>query len=94
MADRDGEFNVFSGNHVRIDIRIDIFHLIKPTTIQKFGKQIHLVDLTQTRLIWQVLALSLSQGHVANLRNYISTSKLPLATNIGRMVTYLIHSSL
>lgn len=50
MADRDGEFNAFWDNHVRIDIRLDIFNLIKPMTI-KFGKQIHLVDLTQTRLI-------------------------------------------
>ena len=34
--------------------------------IPKFGKQVHLSELTQMRLIMQVLKMSASQAHVAN----------------------------
>ena len=50
MADRGGEFSFLQGIHVRIAIRIDIFIFIRPMTT-KFGKQVHLQDLTQMRLI-------------------------------------------
>ena len=50
MADRGEEFSFFQDIHVRIDIRIDISISIRPMTT-KFGKQLHLQDLTQMRLI-------------------------------------------
>ena len=46
MADRDDKFIFFQD----IYLRIDIFVSIGPRVI-KFGKQVHLKDLTQTRLI-------------------------------------------
>ena len=46
MADRGGEFRFFQGIHVRIDISISVRPMIT-----KFGKQVHLQDLTQMRLI-------------------------------------------
>ena len=46
MADRGGEFSFFQGIHVRIDISISVRPMIT-----KFGKQVHLQDLTQMRLI-------------------------------------------
>ena len=63
MADRDGEFRFFQDVHVRIDIRIGISRFIRPMTT-KFEKQVHLQDLTQLRLIKQVLVTSLRQDHV------------------------------
>ena len=42
--------------------------------ITKFDKRIHLKDLTQMRLIKQVLVISLRLDHV---RNYIIISPLP-----------------
>ena len=46
---------------VRIDIRIDIS--IKHITTQ-FGKQVHLQELTEMRLIKQVMVSSSRQDHV------------------------------
>ena len=63
MADRGGEFRFFQGIHVRIDITIDILISIKPI-IAKFGKQLHLQDLAQMRLIKQLLATLSHQYHV------------------------------
>ena len=57
MADRDGEFSFFQRIHVRIGIRIDISISIRPM-ITRFGNQIHLQDLTQIRIIKQVLVTS------------------------------------
>ena len=54
MADREGEFNFFQRIHVRIGIRIDFSISIRPM-ITRFGNQIHLEDLTQIRIIKQVL---------------------------------------
>ena len=54
MGDRGGEFTFIQGFHVRNDIRIDISISIVPM-ITKFGKDGHLQDLTQMRLIKQVL---------------------------------------
>ena len=65
MADQGGEFSFFQDIHVRIDIRSDISISIRPMTT-KFGKQVHLQDLTQMRLIKQVLMTSLHQDHVTN----------------------------
>ena len=45
---------LFQGIRVRIDIRIDIFISVRRMTT-KFGEQVHLQDLTQMRLIKQVL---------------------------------------
>ena len=45
MADRGVEFSLFQGIYARIDIRIDISISIRPM-ITKFGKQVHLQDLT------------------------------------------------
>ena len=60
MADRGGEFSFFQGFHEKIDIRIDISISIKPMTT-RFGKQVHLQDLTQMKLIKQMLVTSLLQ---------------------------------
>ena len=54
MADWGGEFNFSQGIYVRIDISISI----RPMTT-KFGKQVHVQDLTKMRLIKQVLVTSL-----------------------------------
>ena len=54
----------------------------------KFGKQLHLEELTQVRLIKQVLVISTGQDHVTN-ENHISTTRVPMATKLFRMVTYL-----
>ena len=59
MADRDGEFSFFLGIHVRIDISISI----RPMSI-KFGRQVYLQELTQMRLIMQVLMTPSGQDHV------------------------------
>ena len=58
MADRGGEFSLFQGIHVRIDVKIDISITIRPM-ITKFGKHVHLQNLIQMRLINQVLVTSL-----------------------------------
>ena len=89
MADWDCEFNFFQGIHVKIDIRIDISISIRPMTI-KFGRQIHLEqkELTQMRLIKQVLVTSSRQDYVTNLKQYTPTTRVPLATKLGRMVWY------
>ena len=50
MGDRGGEFSFFQGNHVRTGIRIDISISIRPV-ITKYGKQVHLEDLTWMGLI-------------------------------------------
>ena len=63
MADRGGEFRFFQGIHVRSDITIDILISIKPI-IAKFGKQLHLQDLAQMRLIKQLLVTLSHQYHV------------------------------
>ena len=43
--DRGAEVNFFQGTNVIIDIKFDIFISIRPMII-KFGKQVHLQDLT------------------------------------------------
>ena len=65
MVDRDGELSFFQGIHVKIDIRVDIAISMRPK-ITKFGKQVHLQDMTQMRLIKQVLVTPLRQDHVIN----------------------------
>ena len=65
MVDRGGEFCFFQDIHVRSDIRIDISISIRPITT-KFGRQVPLQDLTQMRLIKQVLVMPLRQDHVIN----------------------------
>ena len=42
---------------------MDIFISIRPSTI-KFSKQVHLRDLTQMRLVNQVMVTSSGQNHV------------------------------
>ena len=65
MADQDGEFSFFQGIHVRTDMRIDTSISIKPM-ITKFGWEVHLGELTQMRIINQVLVTSSRQDHVFN----------------------------
>ena len=55
----------------------------------KFGKQVNLQELTQIRLIKQVLVTSSHQDHVTNENHYISTTTVPMTTKLGRMVIYL-----
>ena len=53
-------------------------------------KQAHLEELTQMKLIKQVLLRSSCQDYVTNLNHYISTStRVLMTTNLGRMVTNL-----
>ena len=65
MADRSGELSFFQGIHVRTDIGIDISISIR-LMITKFDKQVQLQNLTQMRLIKQVLATSLRHDQVMN----------------------------
>ena len=57
MTDRGGEFSFFWGIQLTIDIRIDISIFIRSMTT-KFGKEQHLEELTQMRLIKQMLVNS------------------------------------
>ena len=88
MAHRGSEFNFFQDIYVRIDIRIDSSISIRPMNT-KFDKQVYLQDLPQMRLIKQVLVTSLRQDHATTLKHSISTTRVPMATKLGRMVTYL-----
>ena len=54
MTDRGGEFSLFQGIHVKIDISISIRPIIT-----KFGKRVHLQGLTQMRQMKQVHMTSL-----------------------------------
>ena len=60
MADLGCDFRFFRGIHVKIDIIINISISIG-AIFTVFGKQAHLQDLTQMRLINQVLVISLRQ---------------------------------
>ena len=55
----------------------------------KIGKQVQLQKLTQIRVIKQVLLTSSFQDHVAELKLYISTTTVLIATKLGKMITYL-----
>ena len=61
MADQGGKLSFFLGILVRINISISI-----KSMITKFGIQVHLQDLTQMRLIKQVLITSLRQDQAIN----------------------------
>ena len=65
MADQSGACNFFQGIHVRTDIRNDIFIAIRPMTT-RFGKHVHQGELTQMRLIKQVLVTLSRQDHITN----------------------------
>ena len=88
MADWGGEFSFFQGIHVRIDISIDIFIFIKPM-INKFSREVHLQDLTQMRLIKQVLVTFNVKitWQTKNIVKHISLLTEFLGTP-GRMITY------
>ena len=88
MTNRSNEFSFFLNIRVRIDIRINISISIGPM-INKFGKQVHLQDLTQMKLIKQALVTSLRQDHLRNYNHYISITRVPMATKLGKMITYL-----
>ena len=46
MADQGSNFSLFQDMHLRINVRIGISISIKPM-ITKYGKQVHLQELTQ-----------------------------------------------
>ena len=56
---------MFEDIHIKIYIKIDVSISIRPTT-SRFGKQVHLQDLTEMSLIRHVLVTSLRQDHVKN----------------------------
>ena len=56
MMDGGCEFNFFHGLPVRVDIRIHISISIRPMTT-KFGRQVHLEELSQMRLNKRVLVM-------------------------------------
>ena len=80
MVDRGSDFSLFQSVHAKTDIRTGIF-IRYMTNI--FGKQVRLRELTQMRLIKQVLVIPSRHDH------YISTNIVPMATKLGRMVTNL-----
>ena len=53
----------------------------------KFGRQVHLEELTQMRLK-QVTVTSSRRDHVTNFKN-ISTTSVPVTTKLGKMETYI-----
>ena len=57
MADQGSNFSLFQDMHLRINVRIGISISIKPM-ITKYGKQVHLQELTQKRLIKQELVIT------------------------------------
>ena len=61
MADQECEFSFFKEIHVRIHISISVRPMIT-----KFGKLVHLQDLTQMRPIKHVLVTSSCQDHMTN----------------------------
>ena len=65
MTGRGGEFSFFQGIHIKIDIKINISISIRPMTT-KFGRQLHLQEFIQMRLIKQVLVTSSHQDHMTN----------------------------
>ena len=85
MADRSCGLSFFFDVNLIVDIKIDTFISIRPMNT-KFGKHAHLAELTQMKLIKQVLVLVTSKEH------YISTTRVPMVTILGRIVTYLIDS--
>ena len=87
LVNQSCAFSFFWDIHVRINERIYISISIRPMTT-KFGKQLHLEELTQVRLMKQVLVMSPGQNHVTN-ENHISTTRVPMATKLCKMVTYL-----
>ena len=87
LVDQSCEFSFLWDINVRINERIYISISIRPKTT-KFGKQLHLEELTQVRLIKQVLVISPSQDHVIN-ETHISTTRVPMVTKLCRMVMYL-----
>ena len=65
MADSGGEISFFQALHARTDRRIDISISIRPAAT-KFGKQVHLHELSQMTLIKLVLVTSACQDYVIN----------------------------
>lgn len=55
----------------------------------KFDGQVNLEELTQIRLMKQVVETSSRQDHVPILKHYTSTTSEPLATELRRILTYL-----
>ena len=55
----------------------------------KFGELVHIEELTQMRLIRQLVMTSPLQHHVTNQKPYNSTKNAPRAIKLGRMVTYV-----
>ena len=65
MVDRGNEFSFFQVIHVRLYTRIEISVSIGPVVI-KFGKQVHLQNLTHLKVIKQLIVTSLRQDHPKN----------------------------
>ena len=76
MADQGSELSFSQRIHVRTKRGIYISISVRPM-ITKFGKQVHLQELRQMRLIKQVLVTSSRE---------VSTSTVPMANKLGRMV--------
>ena len=76
------------GMYVRTDVKIDI-SISTRTMTTKFGKQLHVKDLTEMRLINQLLVTTLRYDHVTNYKHCICTTRVPIATKLGSMVIYL-----
>ena len=88
VADEAAIYAFWDGNHVRIDIKIDNLHFYKTNDHQMWHQQVHLEELTQIRPIKQLLLMPSYQNYVTN-EKYIPSTKVSLASKLGRMVTYL-----
>ena len=79
MASKGYEFSFCGGNHAKIDmIKIDMSICISRMTT-KFGEEVPLEELTQIKLIKQMLVTSLP----------LSTTRLLMASKLGRIVPYV-----
>ena len=65
MVDQSGGCNFFQSIHARTDVRNDISNSIRTLTT-KFGKHVHQGELTQMRLIKQVVVMLSRQDHITN----------------------------
>ena len=73
MVDWGSKFSFFQGIHVRIDLRIDISISIG-SMATKYGRQVHLEELTQMKLIKQVMVMSSNQDHMRILKHLLYQS--------------------
>ena len=88
MANQGCEFNFFKGTHVRIDIRINISISLRPliTKIWQAGTTTGFDSNETNEAGSDDVITSKSRDKI---KHYISATRVPMATKLGKMVTYL-----